>query len=346
MVQTPAMTSPAAPPVFLHIGRGKSGSSTIQSLAGDHADFMRALGIVCPLTVHGIPNHARLASALYSPKSDRATLKKFRKDVTKHQRRKIFISAEALFSLTRPSLERLKKLMGDRETRILCYIRDYPSWLQSIYAQRTKRATNPVDFDSFYSSIRKNISVMPRLERWADAFGWDAMRVRPLDQQVLVGGDLICDVLHALGVENPSLKVKSLNLAPHWMTLELQRALLLAAKSAPIGEIDARSARATRDLFERCAAGVEPSRVQYLTKEQWVDLAQLYTEDMEALGKLMGVPFQISLREPEERPFLPDFAAIPASVKDDVRTRLHQPEYAVRIQPQVADLLQGLLDRP
>jgi len=307
---------------------------------------MKAAGIICPLTVHGIPNHARLASALHSPKSDQATIRKFRKNVTRYQKKKVFISGEALFSLTRPSLERLKRMIGERETRILCYVRDYPNWLQSVYAQRTKRATNTLDFDAYYKSVRENISVLPRLERWADAFGWEAIRVRPLDPGVLVGGDLIRDVLHALGVSTPPANVESLNVAPHWVTLELQRALAMAGKSAPIGEIDAKSARATRDLFESCAAGVQPSRAQYLTKEQWEDLTQTYRADMDALSKRMGMPFPITLREPPERPFLPDFAAIPASVKESVRSKLEQTGHRSRIHPDVVGLLQTLLERP
>lgn len=335
------MTS-TAPPLFLHIGRGKSGSSTIQSLAADHAPFMKSHGVICPLTVHGIANHARLASALRDRGSDPKTLKKFRKDVRKYQKAKVFISGEALFSLSRTSLEHLKRLVGDRETRILCYVREYPGWLQSVYAQRTKRAVNKLDFDEYYRATRETTTVLPRIERWAEAFGWDNMHIRPLDSGSLAGGDLITDVLKALDVKASPGDVEPLNITPHWITLELQRALVRTAE-AEGATIDARAVRVTRALFERCAANVKPSKVQYFTKQQWRDLADLYTADMSALGKRTGTSFKINLKEPQEREFLPGFGSVPASVVASVRDNLELPEYSSRLHPEITSLLRKLV---
>jgi len=336
--------SSEAPPLFLHIGRGKSGSSTIQSLAVDHAPFMKSQGVICPLTVHGMANHARLASALYEPLTDPATLKKFRKDVRKHLKAKVFVSAEALFSLNRPHLKHLKRLIGDRETRILCYVRDYPGWLQSVYAQRTKRSVNTLDFDEYYRATRQTTTVLPRLERWAEAFGWDKMRIRPLDAASLAGGDLITDVLQAMEVNASPGEVESLNVTPHWITLELQRALVMAAAQAGV-TIDPRAGRVTRALFESCATGVKPSKVQYFTKEQWLDLAELYKADMKALSQRTEVPLAINLREPGERAFLPEFSAIPETVVTSIRQKLELPEHTSRMQPDMTALVRELLDR-
>lgn len=332
------------PPIVLHIGRGKSGSSTIQSLASAHADFMRAQGVSCPLTINGISNHARLSSALYDPESDPSTLRKFRRDARKHQKSKVFISAEALFSLGRPQIQHLKRLIGNRETRILAYVREYPGWLQSVYAQRTKKASNALDFDEYYKLTRPTMTILPRLERWADAFGWEKIRVRPLEPAALVGGDLITDVLHALDVKDSPGDVASLNITPHWITLELQRALVLAAAEAPAVTIDPKSARRTRAFIESCVSDVKPHRVQYFTKEQWRDLAELYRADMESLSKRMGTPLPVSLREPEERPFLPAFSAIPENVKTNIKEKLRERGHQLRVEPGVRQTLKRLLD--
>jgi len=306
---------------------------------------MRAQGVACPLTVNGISNHARLSAALYDPESDPSTLRKFRRDVRKHQKSKVFISAEALFSLGRPHLQRLKRLIGDREIRILAYVREYPGWLQSVYAQRTKKASNALDFDEYYKLTRPTMTILPRLERWADAFGWEKIRVRPLEPAALVGGDLISDVLHALGVNDSPGNVESLNITPHWIALELQRALVLAAAEAPAVIIDPKSARRTRAFFESCVADVKPHRVQYFTKEQWRDLADLFQADMEGLSKRMGTPLPVSLREPEERAFLPEFSAIPENVKNHIREKLREREHQLRVEPAVLEALKRLLDQ-
>lgn len=333
----------AAPPLFLHIGRGKSGSSTIQSLAYDHVEFMKSMGIVCPSTVHGMVNHSRLAAALHAPQDDPDTIQKFRKDVRKNKRRKIFISAESLFSLTRESMQRLKRHAGDRDIRILCYVRDYPSWLQSIYAQRTKRAGNVDDFDAYYRAIRDNISALPRIQRWAESFGWEAMHVRPLLPEALVGGDLVTDVLHFLGVETLPDNVEVRNVAPHWVTLELLRALAAAARSTSIGVLDPRSVRLTREVFEKCAASVKPSRAQYFTREQWLDLAELFRADMQSLGRYLSVSFPVNLQEPPERPFLPDISVVADAVKADVLENLNTARYQSRLQAPVLELVREVL---
>jgi hypothetical protein len=330
------------PPLFLHIGRGKSGSSTIQSLARDFAGFMTAMGVACPLTVHGLANHSRLAAALKNPKADIETIEKFRKDVRRNKRSKVFVSAEALFSLSRESMQDLKRHAGSREVRILCYIRDYPGWLQSIYGQRTKRVSNVDDFDTYY--IRPAVSALPPLQRWAETFGWETMHVRPLQPEFLAEGNLVADVLKALDVNSASPDVESLNVSPHWMSLELQRTLSATAKERSV-PFDLRAARSLLHLFEECTAAAEPRRVQYLTKAQWTELYELYREDMTTLGHHIGMSFPVDMQPPGERPFLPDFGHIPERVKSDVLERLNTPHYTSRLTPELTQLLREMLTR-
>ena len=125
--------------LYLHIGRGKAGSSTIQSLAKDHAAFMLREGISCPLTLHGLSNHSRLAVALNDIDSDRPTIKKFQKDLARSSSPNVFLSAEAFHNLKDEGLARLKWLTRNQQVRILFYVRDYPSWIESMYAQSTKK---------------------------------------------------------------------------------------------------------------------------------------------------------------------------------------------------------------
>ena len=332
------------PPLFLHIGRGKSGSSTIQSLAHDYVDFMKAMGVACPLTVYGIVNHSRLAAALRTD-SEPETITKFRKDVRRNKRRKVFISAEALLSLEKEGMQKLKRHVGGhREIRLIVYVRDYPNWLQSIYAQRTKRAMNSEHFDDFYKRIGYRVSALADLERWGDEFGWEAMHIRPLLPETLVNGDLVTDLLHALGVNALAPDVETQNMAPNWMSLELQRALTTAAKSRSV-PFNLLSARTTRHLFDRRTEGVEPHRVQYLSKDQWLELADLYRADMAALGRHLGVSFPINLPAPTERPFLPDISHVPDEVKANILKDVGSSRYLSKHAPGLIELLQEILSR-
>jgi hypothetical protein len=312
------------PPLYLHIGRSKSGSSTIQGLLSGYPEWMESASIYCPMTLQGKANHTPLAWALHDPKEkDRGSIDRFCRDLKHCRRRKVFVSSESLFNLPAEGiLERLAPLVRRLEVKILFYVRDYPGWLPSLYVEHTKRAIKAPDFDSYFGFQRKNVSVLPRLEQWAAVFGWDALRVRPLDARALVGGNLISDLLHALGVEGSPPDVPPLNVSPHWITVESQRALAIAAASAGIGILDRRSRKQTRHFFERCAAP-EPSRTQYVTLAQWHDLAALYRADMEEIGRRTGTPFPISLEEPGERSFLPSFAAVPDGIKSRIRAEMH-----------------------
>jgi hypothetical protein len=304
---------------------------------------MDAAGVHCPLSTNGLPNHARLAAALCDPKEDFETLKRFTERLQKSPHPKVFISGEALFSITREGMLRLKRRLDGRDIRILAYVRDYPSWLQSVYAQRTKRGMNSLDFDAYYKSVRKNVTILPRVERWASVFGWQSIRIRGLDPAILVGGSLVSDVLHALSVGETPPEVPSLNAQPHWITLEVQRALAIAAAGSPVGKIDLRTARATRELFEPCVADIEPRRVQYLTSEQWRELAGRYRRDMISVAERTGAWFPVVLEEPNERAFLPGISAVPAAVRAKILAKVREASFADRVKPEVIALIGKVL---
>jgi hypothetical protein len=329
--------------LYLHIGRGKAGSSTIQSLAKDHAAFMLRAGISCPLTLHGLSNHSRLAAALNFIDSDRPTIKKFQKDLARSSSPNVFLSAEAFHNLRDEGLARLKWITRNQQVRILFYVRDYPSWIESMYAQSTKKNSNLKDFDSFFEAGWQNLSVVARLEKWAGVFGWESLRIRPLDASVLVGGDLISDLLHALGAEDPPPKVLRKNESPHWMILEIMRALGIAATKSAIGSVDNRSIKVLRRLIEDCIDPNTPRRIQYLTRAQWLEAADLYQNDMGVLARHIGMTIPASLRGPQEREFLPDFNAVPRDVRRAIHDRMQDARFSARINPSVSAVLEELL---
>lgn len=332
--------------LFLHIGRGKSGSSTIQGAVKNNHGIMRAQGVICPLTPTGEARHMDLASALSVDGSDLLTIRRFRRVLAKHASARIFVSAENLFSLSTVGIEHLKRLMNGRETRIIGYVRDYPGWLQSLYAQTTKRGVNHLDFDQFYENSRNTISVLPSLNRWARVFGWGAMRIRPLEADALVGGDLVADVMDALGVEGEITNVEALNVAPHWMVVELQRAVVRAGRERSL-PISPHSARYMRRLFERCMTDTASPRIQYVTRAQWDDLAAAYEADMLALNGKADVPRPATAPPPGERAFLPDFSRVSDAFKGDVEKGLSEGKFsAAQIPPYLVSLIRSVISSP
>lgn len=324
--------------VFLHIGRGKSGSTTIQSFVKENAAFMAAAGFHCPLIPNGMANHARLAASLPDRSADRAPIGAFRRDLERSPHAKLFLSAEALLPMPKAGINLLKRLTADRDVRLLAYIRPYPDWLRSLYAQRTKRATSVLDFDGFFAETESGTSALSSLEVWAKAFGWQALRVRPLEASALAGGTLLTDLLDALEIRQPPPPVEDGNVSPHWITLELMRALAKETEN-----VDMKSVRVIYAIAEQCAEGVAPRVAQYLTPAQWHALDRLYTEDMEVLGQYMGRSFPNSATAPGERPFLPSFDVIPSRIKADILTGLRGSPLRRRVRPDVVQVLESLL---
>jgi hypothetical protein len=284
-----------------------------------------------------------LASALSVQGSDKLTIRRFRRVLAKHEGARVFISAENLFSLSGVGINHLKRLMGNRDTWIMCYVRDYPGWLQSLYAQKTKRGVNHLDFDEFYEKSREAVSALPSLNRWAEVFGWDFMRIRPLEAGAFVGGDLVADVMDALGVVGSISKVEALNVAPPWMVIELQRAVVRAARERGL-TISPQSARHMGRLFERSMDGTVSPRIQYITQAQWSDLAALYETDMQALNVKANVPRPAAPREPGERAFLPDSSRVPDSVKRGIEQTLSEARFSsVHIPPDLVALIRSVV---
>lgn len=334
------MVSSGAKTLFLHIGRGKSGSTTIQSFVQENAAFMADAGFHCPVIPNGLANHARLAASLTDRSADRSPLRQFRHDLGHSTHDKVFMSAEALMPMSKAGINLLRRLTVDREVRLLAYIRPYPEWLRSLYAQRTKRATSSIDFDQFYSEVASQTSALASLKTWASVFGWPAIRARPLEPAALSGGTLLTDLLDALDIRMPSPHVEAANVAPHWITLELLRALATA-----VGSVEMKAVRVISAIAEECAKGVSPRIPQYLTPAQWHAANRLYDRDLRILGTHMRLSFTNPGAAPSPRPFLPSIEAIPASIKSDILAALLHSPLRRRVRDDVVSVLTSLLTR-
>ena len=243
----------------------------------------------------------------------------------------MFVSAEAFLSIPAAAIDSLKDRLGARRARILIYVRDYPAWVVSLYAQHTKLGRNVRDFDSFMGVMSGQASIRKPLERWAQAFGDEAIRLRPLTPDSLAGGRLETDLLAALGIDLP-VESRIRNAAPPWMALELQRAAAAAVREAGGADLSREGALA---LIRSFTAATPPDalRVQYLTPSHWRLLADSYDRDMETLGRRFGFATAPSGPPPPERLFLPQASEIPAPVLAAAAASLGRGKVAGRIDP-------------
>ena len=228
--------------IVIHIGLRKSGSSSLQSFLSANEDALRRMGVEYPRlgrsgrltqTAHrNLQCELRGRRAVFDPA--RGTLE----DVVNYWRQAdahtLILSCEGFEECTTEQASRLKALArGDEEIRIVLIIRDLVSLMPSSYSQKIKSGVHHYDFDTFFARRIKEprVDYFQTAERWASAFGWDALRIRVLESQYLLNGDLVDDFLTLADVDPDGPSVRAMerpglvNVTPGWRVLEALRAL-------------------------------------------------------------------------------------------------------------------------
>ncbi len=185
--------------LFMHIGRPKVGSTTLQHTLRANREVLKDAGFVWPELVERTSwNFVQLAQALRSVPGNDEGIPALRGIVRNLAQSCAIISSEFLFSLPQNGIRQLRSIVGDRVT-ILLYIRDYADWLVSRYTQKIMKGRNTPDFDLFYSESAELVSIREQLGRWLRAFAGEQIFARHTS---LLETSLIGDVSIALGVSS------------------------------------------------------------------------------------------------------------------------------------------------
>ncbi|MEI6159913.1 MAG: hypothetical protein WCP77_08780 [Roseococcus sp.] len=320
--------------IYLHVGLGKCGSSTIQHFASAQAEALRDAGLIYPsMGDRELVQHMEVGRAARQARGRKAkpmqpAMAALQAAMREEGAPSYLLSSESFlkhkpFQSARTA-QAFRAFLGTAPVRVLAYIREYPSWVESIYAQKSKRGENLADMDAFirHRCPIPSVSMLQGLTPWMDAFGAEHIRLRSLNRSNLVGGDLVLDLLDATGVHTPMPPFERVNESPHWTFLELARDI---ARRMP----DSRSE--TQGLFRIWlrrlatdaaaaldAAGLKPGRTQYLMQRDWRALRNLYNQDVGMLNaRLPGhaIPL-LTAPEPPERGPVPSIQQVPEEVLD------------------------------
>jgi hypothetical protein len=216
----------------------------------------------------------------------------------------MIVSAEMLEECETAQARRLGALRrgGDEEVRVVMVIRDLISLTPSSYSQMVKTGQTIHEFDAFFQRWmrRRRIDYFETAQRWADAFGWQALRVRPLDTAHLLNGELIDDFLEQADIDLADPRVGALhrrgavNVGPGWRVVEAIRALYAGRAGLPGDHPLAEAARLPRERREtigRIATRIGAQRGWNADKGRYLTLAQaeqcLATYEA-SLGRLNG----------------------------------------------------------
>jgi hypothetical protein len=316
--------------IYLHIGRNKAGSTTLQDFfIENHAELLR----------HG------MRYALYSHLKDSvpgilglAHQEEVAAYARAHPDENILISQEFMFHWPQFYTEVMVKALRGLEVKVIAYIRPYPSWVCSNYAQDVRSGSNKLDFDAYFEAFRPLVSVWPDLRQWGEQLGWENIIVRLIDRRNTPWDRLASDFLIAIGLD-PSLgtPVPASNKAPRWGMVELMRSLAKLRAEPETLEILTTMLRRCLDANPRAGRNI-----QYLTPNQQSELVELYARDIANINAHTGARLT---PEPivalPKRPFLPSFDRLPAAVLDDFNRRTRDPDF-VSQHPAAAALARAL----
>jgi len=199
--------------IFVHIGRNKTGTATVQRALQAGRPILKRNGFHYP---KGRPAHNYLAQHLLG-KTRLGSSREFEPaewaselaERIANSDRDVVLSSEYLMRVEPATLA---AWLG-KEATVIVYLREQVDHLASRYQQSIKMGIPRGDFASYLAipSTLVDGYNFPFLRAWEEVFGRDNLVVRVYDRERLVDGDIVADFLSVLGIE----AVDDLRIAEH-----------------------------------------------------------------------------------------------------------------------------------
>jgi hypothetical protein len=187
--------------VILHIGRHKSGTSSLQNFLVRNRLLLEQHDYLYPQVGISSVAHHEIANA-FSQKNvlnhgaaailESELIEAFRAELVTTTATSIIVSSEK-FTACNPKL--MKELFAGYEVEVVIYLRDQLSYLASAYAQIVHADTITESIEDYYETfLSRNIDYWKFIKRWESTFG-DNVSVALFDRKALHEGDIIKDFL-------------------------------------------------------------------------------------------------------------------------------------------------------
>ncbi|KQS53919.1 hypothetical protein ASG17_13260 [Brevundimonas sp. Leaf363] len=193
--------------ILLHIGRAKTGTSSIQEVLANSEAALAAHGWRYASAARRGSSH-RYAAVYFSNQKrlafDPAVLQQqvdaLAAELASTDQNTI-ISGEGFQNAARP--EKIAPVIPPERTQVLVYLREQYVWAQSTYAQKVKATEYNEDFETYLQTADPRYEVM--LQRWRRGFNPAQLTARLYDRACLAGGDVIDDFLGVIGLDRTGM---------------------------------------------------------------------------------------------------------------------------------------------
>lgn len=305
--------------LHLHIGRHKSGTSSLQHIFSSKTDFLNKNNFYYPLAGRGsIVAHHGLATAfnqrIFSTNKDAEKfVEGIRIELESCQQENILISSEAFQNITR--LNNLKSFFNlFDKTIIYIYFREPLDYLQSAYRQKVQNSNYHKSFEEYAQETKFDY---PRfLKNWKTVS--DEVIVRFFNRDLLINNDVVDDFFSLLNIDTSQVP-KDLNLNPSIGGNLLFYKLLL-------NKNELHSDRLYNGLMEIAGTEKRYRESFFISKELSEFIRNNHKADLEFLTNQFGnfklIDFSLSETIPDLNNLIQDFEKFRTNKK--VFTSLHK----------------------
>lgn len=258
------------PTLYLHIGQGRCGSTSIQRFATEQRDALAERGLLYPSAAElGLGDNHRgnaAAQTLYQMRGNAPeALGHLAGFLERQEHPKVLLSSEWLLNGDAGFMRELVKTARKSGARVvaLAYVREQREWLISRYAQaiKSKRWTMSLEEHLQTSYRSHNLDYHAVFSRTAELFGRENLLIRVFERPKLIDGDVRVDAFTLFGTDVGDLvgDDPNANASPSVEEIEMMR--FLNQRAEPI-LFNPRDFLRHSEVFLRQAEW-EPSRELY-----------------------------------------------------------------------------------
>lgn len=199
--------------VYIHIGREKTGTTSIQNFLALNFEVLKKRGFMYPIKENALytywNQHVPIVASLTEKKIfaigeknilNKRPLEQLCIDINRSNCQNIIISSEYLNSMDKQYIKQLREYFSNYICIIIIYLRRYDEFLLSNAQERMKIGRDNTYYLERYKN-HKQLYSYELINNWADIFGKDNIRVKVFEKSKFYKNNLYADFLKELGIE-------------------------------------------------------------------------------------------------------------------------------------------------
>lgn len=194
------------PRLILHIGTGKTGTTSIQMALRKNQSALAEQGFHVIECRRVLPHSSRHMFAWNDPAdAGWAELAAEMKQVAPTGR-DVILSNEGLWRLDEDEIAHLASAFPGYQPFVLMYVRDQADWIQSSLLQKQKKGRTAFDINNPRKvsrwTARRNLDYLKVCKRFEAVLGQGVMHARLFNRPSFIDGDLLQDFFKTIGVQD------------------------------------------------------------------------------------------------------------------------------------------------